>query len=94
MNKLAFLLPGAMPAASWAHTSADTRHILHHGGDTLLLSLGLVTISCWLLYLSQRPSRKACQLHQACPAAIRKPSSASRRAELPSIISLWRAHRQ
>ncbi len=58
MNKLTCLLLGAMPVASLAHTGhgadASSLHILHHGGATLLLSLGLLATSCWLLYLSRK----------------------------------------
>lgn len=58
MNKLTCLLLVAMPLASWAHTgnSADASllHILHHGGDTLLLSLGILATSCWLFHRARR----------------------------------------
>ena len=58
MNKLTCLLLGTMPLTSWAHTGhsgdAPTLHILYHGGDTLLLSFGLLATSCWLLYRSRR----------------------------------------
>ncbi len=53
MNKLSCLLLGLLPLTSHAHPGSSTEgfplHALQHGGDTVLLSLGLLAIGYWLL---------------------------------------------
>ena len=60
MNKLTCLLLGALPITSYAHPGSSTEalplHALQHGGDTVLLSLGLLAIGYWLLAPSRRRS--------------------------------------
>ena len=60
MNKLTCLLLGVLPLTSHAHPGSSTGafplHTLQHGGDTVLLLLGLLAIGCWLLAPSRRLS--------------------------------------
>ncbi len=53
MNRVFCLFPAAMPLVSQAHTDGTSGtpliHMLQHGGDTLMLSLGVAVIGAWLL---------------------------------------------
>jgi hypothetical protein len=60
MNKLTCLLLGVLPITSHAHPGSSSEafplHALQHGGDTVLLWLGLLAIGYWLLAPSRRRS--------------------------------------
>jgi hypothetical protein len=59
MNKLAWLLPGALPITCHAHLGSSEvfpLHALQHSGDAVLLLLGLLAIGSWLLVPSRRRS--------------------------------------